>query len=147
MHRGFPIIRDLVDGLSQYLDDQGLADLAALRGRALPRVKRWEDLNLNYRVIASVNKERCIGCGLCYLACEDGAHQAIGAKRDGRGRTQVTILEDKCVGCNLCSLVCPVSDCITMKRVDDFGDKVVTWRDYSAAPQKYPHIRSNRHDE
>ena len=92
-------------------------------GGRCPAVRRWEELDLNYRVIASVDQEKCIGCGLCYVACEDGAHQAIGARPDSRGRTEVQILEDKCVGCNLCSLVCPVSGCITMKQVDGSGQR------------------------
>ncbi|MCS6913505.1 MAG: NAD-dependent dihydropyrimidine dehydrogenase subunit PreA [Myxococcales bacterium] len=146
MHYGFRIVEDMIDGLSQFLDDKGLRSVAELRGRALPAVKRWEELDLNYRVIARVDRSKCIGCGLCYVACEDGAHQAIAARRDERGRTEVTILEDKCVGCNLCSLVCPIEGCITMQRVDDFGDEVLDWRRYSASPASYPHVRSNRHD-
>jgi dihydropyrimidine dehydrogenase (NAD+) subunit PreA len=146
MHYGFRIVQDMCDGLSQYLDERGMKSVAELRGRALPSVKRWEELNLNYRVIASVDPQKCIGCGLCYVACDDGAHQAIGARPDGRGRTEVTILEDKCVGCNLCSLVCPVAGCITMKRVDDFGEQHLDWRGYSQDPAAHPHVRSNRHD-
>ncbi len=146
MHRGFRIIHDLCDGLSGYLDEKGLTSVHELVGRSTTRVKRWEQLDLNYRVIAHVEQSRCIGCGLCYTACNDGAHQAIGAKPDGRGRTQVEILEHKCVGCNLCSLVCPVENCITMQRIDAFGDAQLPWTDYGKDPASHPHVRSNRHD-
>lgn len=146
MHHGFRIIYDLVDGLSNYLDRHGFKSVSELCGRSTSRVKRWEELDLQYRVIASVNEAKCIGCGLCYAACNDGAHQAIAARPDGRGRTHVEILEEKCVGCNLCSLVCPVSDCITMQRVDSFGDARLPWNEYQKAPATHPHIRSNRHD-
>jgi dihydropyrimidine dehydrogenase (NAD+) subunit PreA len=37
----------------------------------------WKDLNLNYKVVAHIDEARCIGCGLCYTACWDGAHQCI----------------------------------------------------------------------
>ena len=147
MHRGFRIIHDLCDGLSQFLTDKGYQSVADLRGRALGRVKRWEELDLNYRVIADVNPHACIGCGLCYAACNDGAHQAIGAQPNGRGRTTVSIIEEKCVGCNLCSLVCPVDGCITMQRVDGFGDAQLAWTQYSQNPAGHPHVRSNRHDQ
>jgi dihydropyrimidine dehydrogenase (NAD+) subunit PreA len=114
MHHGFRIIEDLCDGLSSYLDEKGLPDVASLCGRALPRLGAWEELDLNYRVVASIDQERCIGCGVCYPACRDGGHQAIEARAEG-GRTRVEVNEERCVGCNLCSLICPVHDCITMR--------------------------------
>ncbi|MFO0574669.1 MAG: NAD-dependent dihydropyrimidine dehydrogenase subunit PreA [Polyangia bacterium] len=146
MHHGFRIVRDLIDGLSGFLDRKGLQSVSELRGRSVPRFSRWEQLDLNYRVIAHVDQEKCIGCGVCYVACNDGAHQAIGAARDERGRTRVNIIEDKCVGCNLCSLVCPVDSCITMQRVDPFGEAKLPWTEYSKDPASHPHVRSNRHD-
>jgi dihydropyrimidine dehydrogenase (NAD+) subunit PreA len=146
MHRGFRIVLDLIDGLSGYLDQRGLRSVAELRGKSLRRVQRWEDLDLNYRVIAHVDANKCIGCGICYVACNDGAHQAIAARPDSRGRTQVEILTDKCVGCNLCSLVCPVDGCITMTRVDHFADKVLPYKQFVKDPAAHPHVRSNRHD-
>jgi len=146
MHYGFRIIQDLTDGLSSYLDQKGLRSVRELVGQSVARVKRWEQLDLGYRVIANVDQDKCIGCGLCYVACNDGAHQAIGAHPDGRGRTRVEILEPKCVGCNLCSLVCPVPQCITMQRVDQHGDATLPWTEYSKHPAQHPQIRSNRHD-
>lgn len=146
MHHGFRIVTDLIDGLSTYLDSKGMRSVKELCGKSVQRVKRWEELNLNYRVIAAVNQSKCIGCGVCYVACNDGAHQAIGAAPDQRGRTRVEILEHKCVGCNLCSLVCPVDDCITMQRVDTFGDSVLPYKTFSKDPSAYPHVKSNRHD-
>jgi dihydropyrimidine dehydrogenase (NAD+) subunit PreA len=42
---------------------------------SVDRVTDWGNLDLNYDVKAHVNKENCIRCNLCYVACEDGAHQ------------------------------------------------------------------------
>ena len=117
MHYGFRIIEDMVDGLSNYLDEKGLAVVEELRGRSVHTVHDWKELDLNYVVRASIDQEKCIGCGLCYTACNDGAHQAIGAERGENGRTIVRVIEDACVGCNLCSLVCPVDDCIRMVQI------------------------------
>jgi len=147
MHKGFRIVLDLIDGLSGYLDSRGLRSVAELRGQSLPRVQRWEELDLGYRVIAAVDEKKCIGCGVCYVACNDGAHQAIAAHPDGRGRTRVEILEAKCVGCNLCSLVCPVDSCITMQRIDTAGERILPWKQFSANPGAYPDVKSNRHDK
>ena len=32
---------------------------------------------MNYQIVARINRETCIGCDLCYVACWDGAHQCI----------------------------------------------------------------------
>ena len=77
MHYGFRIVEDMVDGLSQYMDDHGFRSIEDFRGRALPNVLDWGDLDLNYKIIAEINSDLCIGCQLCYVACEDGAHQCI----------------------------------------------------------------------
>src|SRR5881628_165242 len=77
MHYGFRIVEDMIDSLNDYLDGKGFANLDALRGRAVPTVQKWETLDLNYKRIARINYDKCIGCNLCYIACEDGAHQAI----------------------------------------------------------------------
>ncbi len=146
MHHGFRIFEDMIDGLSNYLDEHQLT-LAKMRGRANPNVRRWEELDLNYKVVAHIDHKKCIGCQLCYIACNDGAHQAIGHKPwaqlgvapsphphglDPRSGDAPIILEDMCVGCNLCSLVCPVPGCIDMQ--DRSPTKTVkSYRDYLAA--------------
>ena len=131
MHFGFGIIRDLKSGLERYMDEKGFKTLEDFRGKALPNIKHWEDLNLKYKVTASINESKCIGCQLCYTACEDGAHQAIALSTDPANRIP-SIIDENCVGCNLCSLVCPVEDSITMERRDD-GKEHLTWGERTAA--------------
>lgn len=131
MHYGFGIIREMVAGLEQYMDEKGFRTLADIRGKALPNITPWEELNLEYKIVANIHKEKCIGCQLCYTACEDGAHQAIGLSSDPLNRVPY-IIEENCVGCNLCSLVCPVEGCITMER-RDAGDKHLSWKDRTLA--------------
>lgn len=131
MHYGFGIIREMKAGLESYMDDKGFATLDDFIGKALPNIMHWEDLNLQYKVVASINTDKCIGCQLCYTACEDGAHQAIGLSADPADRKPY-IIEENCVGCNLCSLVCPVEQCITMERRDD-GSEHLTWSERTNA--------------
>jgi dihydropyrimidine dehydrogenase (NAD+) subunit PreA len=141
MHYGFRIVEDMIDGLKNWMDSHGFATLDDFRGRSVPRVTDWKNLNLNYKIVARIHPEKCIGCDLCYTACWDGAHQCI--HRNGIASTlpitytPVTktaqqalnpsktpperipwVDEAECVGCNLCWLVCPVENCITMERVD-----------------------------
>lgn len=125
MHRGFRIVEDLIDGLNAFLDAKGYPSVSAMRGRALANVTNWESLDLTYRRVARIDFNKCIGCKLCWIACEDGAHQAIdlvdaallGVKGWNAGALLPRVAEDRCVGCNLCSIVCPVDGCITMADV------------------------------
>ncbi|MDQ3020421.1 MAG: NAD-dependent dihydropyrimidine dehydrogenase subunit PreA [Bacteroidota bacterium] len=128
MHYGFGIIREMIPGLERYMIEKDFSSINEMVGKALPNVLSWENLNLDYKIIAEIHEEKCIGCQLCYIACEDGAHQAIGLSHNG---TRVPfIIEENCVGCNLCSLVCPVEGCIDMIRKDN-GKKAETWKDRS----------------
>ncbi len=129
MHYGFRIVEDLVDGLESYLESKGFTSPYNLCGRALRNVADWGDLDLNYKIIAEINPDLCIGCHLCYVACEDGAHQCIEEYPPAAGQLRVPrIIEEECVGCNLCALVCPVHGCITMKEVPT-GKPPMSWND------------------
>ncbi len=117
MHYGFRIIREMTDGLNQYLTTRGLSKVSELTGQVAPRVGGWKDLRLStsFQVIAHINPVSCIGCNLCVVACDDGAHQCIDRPS---GQEAPVVREEDCVGCNLCSLVCPVPGCIQMNPVD-----------------------------
>jgi dihydropyrimidine dehydrogenase (NAD+) subunit PreA len=132
MHYGYRIVEDLIDGLSGYLRERGMKSVRELVGKAVPRIDDWGNLDLRYDVKARVDHQKCIGCNLCYVACEDGAHQAIELDgplvrmASGGERAGPRIVDAECVGCNLCSLVCPVQGCITMERVDE-GTEPLSW--------------------
>ena len=141
MHHGFRIVEDMVDGLTAYLDGKGMKSVAELTGRAVPSVQRWENLNLNYQRVARINYDQCIGCNLCHIACEDGAHQCIdlvNPESSGigygpgrmKGKAVPKVREEDCVGCNLCSLVCPVDGCISMVDMPSDRDPM-SWSQYS----------------
>jgi dihydropyrimidine dehydrogenase (NAD+) subunit PreA len=136
MHYGFRIVEDWIDGLSNWMDEKGFRTLDDFRGLSVPKVTEWKHLDLNYKIVARIDEEKCIGCQLCYAACWDGAHQCIHTRKvDREGHITMTPMvrevshstpperipyvdEHECVGCNLCALVCPVESCITMERVD-----------------------------
>jgi dihydropyrimidine dehydrogenase (NAD+) subunit PreA len=62
----------------------------------------WNDLDLSWRLIATVDDERCNGCGICVTACASGGYQAI--KMENK---KACIDVVKCDGCGLCVGVCP----------------------------------------
>jgi len=77
MHYGYRIVEDMIDGLSNWMDSKGFAAIEDFRGLSLPRVTEWKHLDLNYKIVARIDREKCIGCDLCFTACWDGAHQCI----------------------------------------------------------------------
>lgn len=158
MHYGFRIVETLISGMQNWMREKGFAKLDDFIGLSVPRVGDWGDLNLGYKVVANIDESKCINCGLCYIACEDGAHQSIdiiamseaefAAKGNGSasrfvrsgsrevapgagdGKVNVyRIREETCVGCNLCSFVCPVNDCIDMVQRPSTLPRM-SWREY-----------------
>lgn len=113
MHKGFRIIDDLKSGLSNYMDRKNIDNVNDLVGKALPNIVMHDKLPRKVTVKARINDDKCIGCGLCYLACRDGGHMAIDRLDD---RTYV-VNKDNCKGCNLCPQVCPVY-CIELEAID-----------------------------
>jgi dihydropyrimidine dehydrogenase (NAD+) subunit PreA len=77
MHYGYRIVEDMADGLTNWMREKGFAKIDDFRGLSLANVKDWKHLNLNYKIVARIREEKCIGCALCYTACWDGAHQCI----------------------------------------------------------------------
>jgi len=134
MHYGFKIIDDMIDGLGNWLDEKRYTDLPAVIGRAVPNITDWQYLNLNYKILARIDQDLCIKCGLCHIACEDTSHQAIAAQRvDGARRYEV--IDAECVGCNLCMFACPVTGCISMVEVPS-GKPAVNWTQHPNNPMR-----------
>ena len=131
MHHGFGIVTDMIEGLTNYLDARGLGSASELIGKTVPRIVDWNDLNLDYKIVARIDPDTCIRCNKCYIACEDAAHQCIDRPEDPRLAPVVD--EEHCVGCNLCKMVCPVENCIDMVRVDA-GNTAHTWRERLSVP-------------
>ncbi len=127
MHYGYRIVEDMIDGLNNYLDEKGFASVHDIIGKSVERVTDWGNLDLNYDVVARVNNEHCIKCNLCYVACEDGAHQCF---RFDENKYPV-VDEPECVGCNLCALVCPSPGAISMVRIDE-GGETRSWKDMTS---------------
>ncbi|GAA5501860.1 NAD-dependent dihydropyrimidine dehydrogenase subunit PreA [Deinococcus xinjiangensis] len=149
MHYGYRIVEDMIDGLSNWMDEKGFATIYDFAGRALPQVSTFGELDLSYQAVAHINADKCIQCNLCYVACNDTAHQcidlvgpdgvkvnpgfnaALNGKQVADTRPQPVIRESDCVGCALCANVCPVDGCIEMVSVPS-GRESVTWDQLTA---------------
>lgn len=136
MHHGFRIVDDMIAGLSNWMDEKGYARIADFQGRAVPNFVNWDNLDLAWKTIAHINRALCIHCGLCHIACEDTAHQAIATGRENGARVY-DVIDAECVGCNLCYHVCPVEGCITMVPQPKTGAKL-TWKQHPNNPMRVP---------
>ena len=103
MQYGYRIIDDLILGLQHYMAERGIVELKKLVGEELKNIVLPHDLDRETMVFPKIDREKCIGCGRCYISCQDGGHQAISFGEDRKPR----IIGQKCVGCHLCRLVCP----------------------------------------
>jgi dihydropyrimidine dehydrogenase (NAD+) subunit PreA len=83
MHYGYRIVEDMADGLTNWMRQKDFTRISDFQGLSLGRVQEWKHLNLNYKIVARIHEEKCIGCELCYTACWDGAHQCIHLDRVG----------------------------------------------------------------
>jgi dihydropyrimidine dehydrogenase (NAD+) subunit PreA len=133
MHWGFRIVEDMIDGMSNWMDDKGFASCRDFIGKSLPRISNFGDFDLGFQTVARINQDKCIHCNLCYIACNDAAHQCIDMKSmklngEAPAALQPVVREEDCAGCDLCSKVCPVDDCISMVQIDT-GRPHITWNE------------------
>ena len=105
MQYGYRIVEDLCNGLMHYMEEQKVNSLEELVGKANRNIIPAEELDRDYIVYPSIDEDKCVGCGRCYISCYDGAHQAMEWDEDKR---RPHCNHDKCVGCLLCGHVCPV---------------------------------------
>ena len=113
MQYGYRIIDDLISGLSGYMAEAGYKSIDEMAGKALPNFVNADDLNRDTIIYPAFDRDKCVGCGRCYISCFDGGHQAIELTEDSKPRLKA----DKCVGCHLCRLVCPTGAIGKSKRI------------------------------
>ena len=127
MHYGFRIIEDMTEGLTNWMEEKNFRTLDDVCGKSLKGISDFGNLNLLYKAVARIDESKCIQCNLCYIACNDAAHQCIDLLPHN-GRNQPKVRETDCVGCRLCFIVCPVDQCISMVRTDG-GSDALTWNE------------------
>ncbi|MFC1803584.1 NAD-dependent dihydropyrimidine dehydrogenase subunit PreA [Thermoproteota archaeon] len=102
MWHGIQIIDKLAKGLEIYLERKGFSSPDDIKGKALASIGVWNDLDLSWRLVSTIDEERCNGCGICVNACDSGGYQAI--KMENK---MACIDFSRCDGCGLCIGVCP----------------------------------------
>ena len=84
----------------------GYKNLTDFLGKALDGIVPADELDRQTVEFPRFDKDKCIGCGRCYISCYDGGHQAIEFGDETGNKPK---LNKNCVGCQLCMLVCPVN--------------------------------------
>jgi dihydropyrimidine dehydrogenase (NAD+) subunit PreA len=114
MQYGYRIIDDLISGLTGFLKKKGYSSLTELCGSARESFVNPDSLDRKTMEYPVFKKDKCVGCGRCYISCQDAGHQAIGFDKAGR---KPLLLAKNCVGCHLCLLVCPCNAIERSRRV------------------------------
>src|SRR5205814_4377697 len=52
IHYGFRIVEDMIDGLSNWMDEKGFRTIDDFRGLTPPKIADWKQLDLNYNIVA-----------------------------------------------------------------------------------------------
>ena len=104
MQYGYRIIDDLLQGLRIYMAQRGYQKVDDLVGLGVENVVDTTELERDTIVYPKFLRNRCVGCGRCFLSCRDGGHQALRCDKETR---KPILIPQNCVGCHLCVLVCP----------------------------------------
>ncbi|MCP4691814.1 MAG: 4Fe-4S dicluster domain-containing protein, partial [Desulfobacterales bacterium] len=116
IHYGYRIVEDMIEGLSDFMAEKGVARVEDLVGKALDNVVTTDQFDLQRQGLARFDLDRCVGCGLCHIVCHDAAGQALSWDSEAR---RPVLEEEKCLSCMVCNFVCPVEGLITFREAPE----------------------------
>ena len=90
---------DIFISLSHFKGHEGTGFGGALKNIGMGCGSRRGKMEMHVSGKPNVDKDECIGCGMCTKICAHGAHLLKDKK--------CTIDHEKCVGCGACTKVCP----------------------------------------
>ena len=76
----------------------------------------WSKLD----VLPAIAREKCTGCGLCALHCQERALTV--RQRDEEDAYQIIFTHDLCTACGDCETACP-EKCLTLPEAAEHGQK------------------------
>lgn len=98
MWHGFGLGKKMYEGLTKFMERRGYNSIEDFRGKALKQITQEVE---KMEVRAQVNVEKCNGCGLCVIPCNETQFGAITLKDN-----VIEINQELCGGCGLCDVVC-----------------------------------------
>ena len=109
IHYGQRMVEEICEGLSDFMDDKGYKRVDQIVGKALPNTQSTDAFDLTIQGVTDYHLDRCVGCGQCYIVCQDAGGQGLGW--DAETRRPIPD-DDTCLSCMVCSFVCPVDGVI-----------------------------------
>lgn len=106
--KGFPVLKEISDGIDLWMKDHGYKTIEEFRGKALAHVNDAEYTEVDPPVRAVVDEGKCIGCGICKESCMFSALTIDNKKAH---------ISSKCDGCGVCWSICP-HRAISMERYE-----------------------------
>ncbi len=103
MWHGYGMFETFITGLSDYVEQEGLSSLDAIRGKTLPYLVTIDAMSQRAPMVAGVDSEKCVnlkkgGCEVCGKVCFYGAI---------RFAPKLLLDPACCDGCGLCTEICP----------------------------------------
>jgi len=108
MWHGFKVGKKMHDGMVKFMDQKGYSKIDDFKGIALKYVTTEVE---KMEVRARVDVDKCNGCGLCVVSCNETQFIAI---KLGNGIIEIN--QEACGGCGLCKVVCK-RDAISFVRI------------------------------
>ncbi len=103
---GYHIVPKILDSTRRWLEDHSFKNLGDVRGAALPKLKAFDELIYEPRIVRVKHDCPCEDCEQCISTC---FYNAITKDKEGK----IIVLPEKCNGCGLCISICP-EDCFEM---------------------------------
>jgi dihydropyrimidine dehydrogenase (NAD+) subunit PreA len=100
--KGPKVLKEITDGISSFLERKGYSSPEDIIGVALKHLTTTEELAKRPPVVAQVDSDKCIKCGVCFKVC---GYEAVNLDDDNIA----SIETENCDGCGLCAKYCPVS--------------------------------------
>jgi len=100
--RGLPVLGEILDNLRIWMEKKGYQSLDEVRGKALSRLKSFDEIILEPKVALMGKACPLAECSLCITSC---VFFAIEKNDNG----EVRVDTDCCTGCGLCLSICPES--------------------------------------
>ncbi len=100
MIHGRSFVSNIVEDLHRWGEENNIGDVKEIRGKALKRLKSFEEIKIEPLICHADNEVQCIeNCTMCVDACTYGA---ISLAEDGK----IKVNEQICMGCGLCTFIC-----------------------------------------
>jgi len=113
LEKGLGIIDEIKKEILAYMDTKGYSSIDNMKGAIFEKLISFDEALSTYsetrdQINVSVDRDKCVACGLCEGLCNWNALALVG------GKLETT---KECEGCGLCVCSCP-EDALTLENVE-----------------------------